>query len=402
MAQTCICTLEPMEHGGVIAKVREVVSLHSHYGHDSHLLYTATNQVPTTGRWDVLRYLLAARPRWQVNCGFRGFAVPDWPMPLWAAYALPLVAARGAIEGAQMHVGVSGSNHCALPLALARKKFVVWIGTLYEEELIGRAAAGDRWAVRMLNSPARAILAWEERLIFERASLILTNGAHTANAVKRDHPATSDRLRVMLYPVDTAVFRPDPSAQLSASPPYLLFTARINDPRKNVSLLFRAFAKVRRAFPNLRLILTGDPPGPQARRALDESGVGNGVEFLGYQPRESLIKLYQDAALFVLPSLQEGLGISMLEALACGLPVVSTRCGGPETVIADGDTGRLVESNSVEAFADAIAQLLSNPAELEAMRVRCARFAVETFSKERIGRNLLSAFRAAYPEHFPG
>ncbi len=400
MAETCICTLEPMEHGGVIAKVREVVSLHSRFGHDSHLLYTATNQVPTTGRWDVLRHLFTARPRWELNCGFRGFAVPDWPVPLWAAYALPLVAARRAIERAQMHVAVSGSNHCALPLALARKRFIVWIGTLYEEELIGRAAAGDRWAARMLNSPARAILAWEERLNFERASLILTNGAHTAQAVKRDHPATADRLRVMLYPVDTAIFHPEPTSRRAASRPYLLFTARINDPRKNVSLLFRAFAKARRSFPDLRLVLTGDPPGPDARRALEESGAGDAIEFVGYQTRESLIKLYQSAELFVLPSLQEGLGISMLEALACGLPVVSTRCGGPESVIADGETGRLVENNNAEAFADAIVQLLSNSADLEAMRERCAHVAVETFSKERTGQDLLSAFRDVYPEYF--
>jgi len=400
MATTCIYTLEPIQHGGVMAKVREVAALQTRFGHAVQLLYTATNQVPTANRWDKLRYFMRTPPRWEMNCGFRGFAVPDWPMPFWASYAVPTLVGLPAIHNSHIHVVVSGSNHCGLPAALLNKKYIVWIGTLYEEELIGRAAAGDTWAKRILTGPAHSILAREEKLIFDRAALILTNGAHTAGAVKREHPSTASRVRVLIYPVDADTFKPDPAPRSIDREPYLLFTARINDPRKNVGLLFRAFARVRTQFPQLRLVLTGDPPEANVLRSLADARVADAVTFAGYQSRESLIKLYQGAELFVLPSSQEGLGISMLEALACGLPVVSTRCGGPESVIVDGLTGRLTPNGDEIALADAILDLLDHPDQLNVMRVQSAAYARDNFSRRVVESRLLDAFQFVYPEYF--
>ncbi len=399
MAQTCIYTLDPAEGGGVPAKMYEVVSLHRRFGHEPCLLYNGTSQLPTRRR-ETLNYLFHTRPQWVTEGDTPGLKLPYWPLPPWAIYLMPLLLARSMIAASQMHVAIAGSNHCGLTPAFLRKKFIVWIGTLYEEELQGKAAAGDRWAQRLLHSPAHSILAWEEKLIFERAALILTNGAHTARNTQAKFPRVADRVRVMLYPVDTALFRPEPARRAQVSCPYLLFTGRLNDPRKNMPLLFRAFALIRTHFPALKLRLTGDPPQPALLQSLAAAGVEDGVEFMGRQPRDALLNLYQGADLFVLPSLQEGLGISMLEALACGVPVVSTRCGGPESIITHGETGLLVENGNAEAFAAAALQLLAHPAELEAMRARCAAFAAATFSKPLIEQKLLAAFRAVYPEHF--
>ncbi len=398
MGRTCIHTLEPIE-GGVPAKVREIVDLHTRAGHDVKLLYTATEQVPL-GRVAMARYFLRARPQWEERQGYSAFAIPAWPLPLWTSYAIPLLAARSVIEHSDMHVIVSGSNHCGLPVALLRKKYLIWIGTLYEEELSGKAAAGDEWAQRVLKGPGLALLRWEERIIFERAALILTNGAHTAEMVRRTYPSVSDRVRVVIYPIDTNVFRPDPSVRRSVSTPYLLFTARINDPRKNLPMLFHAFARVHANRPDLRLVLTGGQPGDSIRRAVRNAGVEDAVQFVGRQTRKALVELYQGAELFVLPSLQEGLCISMLEALACGLPVVSTRCGGPESVIRDGETGLLVENGNPDAMAEAILQLLARPADVDSMRICSVNAAREMFAKDRIWRQLQDAFREIYPEYF--
>ncbi len=399
MANACLYTLEPLEHGGVIAKVREVESILRRHDHDLRLLYTATEQVPTTNARDKINYFIQARPQWETNCGFNGFAIPHYPLPLWLTYALPTFIASRMIRDSDMHIAVSGSNHCALPAALLKKKFIVWIGTLYEEELRGKAAAGDMWAKNLVGSLAWTMLAREEKMIFERAALILTNGAHTADAVSRSHPSAADRVRVVIYPVDTDLFKPDPT-QRDPSRPYLLFTARINDSRKNVGLLFKSFAQVRSRFPNLRLILTGNQPDEAVKRSLREANIEDAVEFVGYQTKENLVNLYQGAELFVLSSSQEGLGISMLEALACGLPVVSTKCGGPESVITSGDNGILVTNGDAAALADGVTELLTNPERLEAMRARCAQFARETFSKNQVERKLLEALRTVYAEHF--
>ena len=400
MTRALLYTLEPLEHGGVIAKVRIVDSLLRRFGHSVELLYTATEQAPTTGRRDVARYFLRARPRWETNCGFQGLAIPHWPLPLGLTYALPWWLGRVPMRRSAIHIVVSGANHCGLPAALARRRYLVWIGTLYREELEGKAAAGDAWARRALRGIGGALLDREERLVFERAAAILTNGPHTAAAVRRQYPQVADKVQVMIYPVDTETFRPDPAVRAAVRRPYLLFTARINDPRKNVGLLLEALARLRGARPDLELVLTGNYPLPSIREKVAALGLETAVRFAGHQTSADLVRLYQGAELFVLSSTQEGLGISLLEAMACGLPAVSTRCGGPEGVLQDGRTGLLVENGNAEAFAGAVLRLLADPAGLDAMRANRVEYARASFARPLIETRLLGAFRAAYPEHF--
>lgn len=400
LVRACIYTLEP-GLGGVLAKVQAVSALLTRFGFEASLVYTAPSRVPE-GRRARLRYFLGARPRWETHQGLRGLAIPAWPLPIWLTYAMPLVGAWHVMRRSHVHVVVSGSSHCGLSAALLRKRYVVWISTLYEDELAAKAKIGDRWAQRVLQSPARRLLARQERLVFGRAALILANGAYAADSVRRVYPQLADRLRVFAYPVDTALFHPDPTARRPGRAPYLLYTGRINDPRKNIGMLLRAFARVRTVRPDLRLVLAGESPGAGVTRALVETGLGDAVHFVGHQPVPALIALYQEAELFVLPSLQEGFGISMLEALACGAPVVATRCGGPESVLIDGVTGRLVANDAPDALAAAILDLLSDPPGLAAMRERCAEFAARNFSRDRADAALLDAFRSVYPEHFSG
>ena len=81
----------------------------------------------------------------------------------------------------------------------------------------------------------------------------------------------------------------------------------------------------------MKLKLVGDKPSASLMALSKSLGIESDIEFLDVRPRDELVDLYRRATLFVMPSRQEGLGIVVLEAMACGLPVVSTRCGGPET-----------------------------------------------------------------------
>jgi glycosyltransferase involved in cell wall biosynthesis len=76
----------------------------------------------------------------------------------------------------------------------------------------------------------------------------------------------------------------------------------------------------------------------------------------------TLAQLYRNASLFVLSSDEEGLGLVILEAMASGLPVVSTRCGGPETAVIEGETGYLTPVRDACALTDAMHMLLDDPA----------------------------------------
>ena len=386
-----------------MAKVRVAVDLLRRCGHAPRLLYTATDQVPTGGWGAKMRYFLGhTRPYLTEFQGYQGIALPHWPLPIWATYALPWFSARNAQKNCVLQVVVSGAVHCGLPAALSGVRFIVWVSTLYADELAGRALAGDRWAVKTSSGLSARILRWEEKLVLERASLVLANGGYVADRIRSSFPAVNKRVRVAIYPVDTDVFQPSGTDSMHPySAPYLLFTGRINDPRKNVGMLFKAFARVRERRPNLKMILTGDQPWENVRAMAADAGVSAEVEFVGRQTESEIVRLYQGAEIFVMSSNQEGLGISVLEAMACGTPVVSTRCGGPESVLKDGDTGFLVPLNDDAAMSERILQLLTDPQLMVSMRHNCVRSAKDNFSRPEVEKILMQAFHDVYPEHFP-
>jgi D-inositol-3-phosphate glycosyltransferase len=155
-------------------------------------------------------------------------------------------------------------------------------------------------------------------------------------------------------------------------------------------MLLRAFAIIRERYPQIRLVLAGEEPDETLRSLTNSLGLGESVVFAGIVSREELIRLYQGAALFVLPSMQEGLGIVVLEAMACGTPVVATRCGGPEGFVTNGKTGKLVDDlYDAEAFVGAVLDVL--PA-AEQLRSRCAAFAEATYSYPAVEERIRQAF----------
>lgn len=124
-------------------------------------------------------------------------------------------------------------------------------------------------------------------------------------------------------------------------------------PEKNVANLVRASARVLARDPSFRLEIAGDGPCREdlVRLAAD-LGVTGAVRFLG-EVRD-VPSLLARAGLFVLPSKTEGISLTLLEAMARGLPVVTTRVGGNPEVVVDGQTGRLVPSEDSEALASAL------------------------------------------------
>ena len=217
-----------------------------------------------------------------------------------------------------------------------------------------------------------------------RAERVLALSYYTARRLKEIEPRAASQIHTMLYPIDVTWFKPNPRQQENpAYGRYLLFTARINDPRKNVAMLLQAFARVRQQHPDLKLVLAGEQPNEALTTLTRELGLAESVLYPGsLMPRsEELLRLYQGATLFVLPSAQEGLGISVLEALACGTPVVATPCGGPEGVVVEGQTGLIVSDlNDPEVFAAGILQLLADQTALSDLRTSCVKFAHEHFA----------------------
>jgi glycosyltransferase involved in cell wall biosynthesis len=180
--------------------------------------------------------------------------------------------------------------------------------------------------------------------------------------------------------------------KLESSHPYILFVGTL-EPRKNVPLLLEAFGLLRREI-DAQLLLVG------ARGWLDEpifeaharSGVGDAARFLGPLGEDDLAVLYSHAGVFVLPSLYEGFGLPVLEAMACGAPVVCSSAG-PLPEIAD-DAALLLPPDDAAAWATSISRVLSDSRLAGSLRQRGFARAV-SFSWEQTAQATREVYREA-------
>lgn len=194
--------------------------------------------------------------------------------------------------------------------------------------------------------------------------------------------------------VDEAFFRPASESNEEAD--YLLSVGRFGDPRKNLPLLFSAYAQVREKIagaPNL--VLAGrTPPDDAAWEHARRLGIDDAIEFRENIPYDELARLYRQANLFILSSNEEGLGLVVLEAMSSGTAVVSTNCGGPSTLIEEGETGYLVPVNDAEALADRIVHLLRHPESRRAMGRRGRERVERHFSQKAAGRRFTENYHS--------
>lgn len=163
--------------------------------------------------------------------------------------------------------------------------------------------------------------------------------------------------------VDADLFRPlDRRAQMKRS--YILCVGRLSDPRKNITLLLEAFAKLAPSLRDeARLVLAGSSGPPEAFWSRVEAlGVREQVSFVSRPEPDTLVRLYQGASVLVSSSDEEGFGVVLLEAMACGVPVISTRSGGPDGIITDGEDGFLVPLGDASAMSARLARVLQEPA----------------------------------------
>jgi glycosyltransferase involved in cell wall biosynthesis len=170
---------------------------------------------------------------------------------------------------------------------------------------------------------------------------------------------------------------------------YILWVGQIYSP-KNLPRILLAFAELRRRFPH-KLVIVGRRSwkAEQELAPIRAHGLASDVILTGYVPDEDLIAIYSMASLLLAPSLYEGFGLCLLEAMACGCPVVTSRAGScPEVV---GDAAPLVDPRDVAGIADAAATILSYP-QLAQMLVESGLRRAKEFSWERCARETLALF----------
>jgi glycosyltransferase involved in cell wall biosynthesis len=160
--------------------------------------------------------------------------------------------------------------------------------------------------------------------------------------------------------VFNAVPLPDLRAAASSdAEPCVVFLGRLGN-RKGAFDLLRAFQEVIKTVPNVQLVCAGDGELEKARELADELGIGEHIEIPGWIGPNAKEHLLRRATLFVLPSYAEGLPMSLLEAMAAGLPVVTTNVGGIPDIVTNGVEGFVIEPGDVAALGVAMTSILQD------------------------------------------
>lgn len=207
----------------------------------------------------------------------------------------------------------------------------------------------------------------------------------------------NERLRVIPVGVDVEQFTPLTDGQ-RPNENSILYVGRIHE-TKGVDILLHAMRLLVNRNPAAQLSLIGGSFYRQTQVQQDrlislseELGLAKHVRFLGIQSHREVAEAMRRATLLVLPSRRETLGSVLIEALACGTPVVATRCGGPEDVVTD-DVGMLVPTEDPVSLAEAMETMLAHRGDYDSQYLR--RYAAEKFSWQRVASQTIELYRSA-------
>ncbi len=301
---------------------------------------------------------------------------------------------RRVLKSYDRIIAVGGTPLIAHPAASIGKPFILWCA----DDL-----NGDREArVNAMSGPRRIIdkalvmpkLVQQQSLVLQAGMPLLGVSKYTTSRLNLHVKETNADIRHMPIPIETDFFKPSTSKQRGA----MGFAGRISDSRKNAKLLFEAFKELRRREVLNELHIAG-PIDDFAVDLIGAIGISESVQMHGDLNRDKLRAMYQSLEVFAITSSREGLGISALEAMACGVPVVSTRCGGPEDFVKDGVTGYISSTSPVE-FADCVCRLLEDKKNYRQMSNECRRLVSKDFSVVEFSRVLDQAWKSVWSEDY--
>lgn len=258
----------------------------------------------------------------------------------------------------------------------------------------------------------------------EAVDAVVAVSDHIARLFRESFPTYRGKVVTAYNGVNVEDFQPAPSRNIDGDEALpILFVGRVS-PEKGIHTLIEAFAQIVSRVERARLIIVGgratlredfivsissDPLVRALNRFYNGSvsseyqqhldslisrlKLTDKVRFLGHVPHKELPERYRLSRIVVNPSLSESFGISIVEGMACGLPVVGTKVGGMLETILNGETGLLVEPERPDLLAEAVVSLLNDPEKADRMGGKGRARAVKHFSWRARAERLLSAYR---------
>jgi len=228
-----------------------------------------------------------------------------------------------------------------------------------------------------------------ELKLLKRSDMITTVSHHVAQEL-REYGVNPNEVTVIGNGVDETIFTP---IKNKTEDRYILYTGRLGY-RKGLFDLIDCGKYICEKYPDVTFVIPGKGAllGKLQKR-VEEIDLQERFKFLGYVDRERLINLYQNATIHVIPSHYEGLPTVLLEAMACGLPVVATAVSGNLDVLSHGENGILISPKKPKEMADAVSMLLDDD-EMRRILGKAARRTIEErYTWDRTCQKILKVYR---------
>ena len=231
------------------------------------------------------------------------------------------------------------------------------------------------------------------------ATLIVTISEYSLKKIKEHYQVDASKVRIVPNGVAIEKFKPLEDTQAAkqnfelTNQPTVLFVGSLI-PRKGLTFLVEAARKVVKEKQTTQFLIVGEGPlHSQLTKMLASANLTAHFRFLGKVSDDLLPSVYNCADVFVLPSIQEGQGIVLLEAQACGKPVVAFDLGGINEAVHNGVTGLLVPLGNTEALANALLKLLDDESLRVRMGVSGRRFVSDFFTWDTCAEKMLKVYQ---------
>jgi len=277
--------------------------------------------------------------------------VPSYPSPFW----LHGIWVNRLFRSLESHFDLLHVHGALVPLMHTSLPVVFTCHGAIKKDLENMPVKSFHFLV--VKILARQLFNAERSLL--RQADVITADSHACAEDLRKYHSIGEEIIITANGVDTTFFAPNPAIKIDEK--YILYTGRLETIKGLVTLVESA-NYVCQKYNNLKYVLTGKGTIEKVLRTrVNQLGLDQNFHFAGHiSDRNRFLQYYQKASIFVLPSLQEALPTSLLEAMSCGVACIATDVGGNSEVITDGVSGLLVPPRNPKSLAEATLKLLDD------------------------------------------
>ena len=279
----------------------------------------------------------------------------------------------------------------------AINRLVPTIATIHHPVTVDR-----KIAIRSVSPPWEKMKQWRwysfigmQKRVARSLARIITVSKSAKKDISRDFNIPMEKFSIVPNGIDTKLFYP--IADIEREKNRVIVTNSADTPLKGLFFLFQAVAELAK-IQDIHVTVVGEPKKDgDIVKLVSELGIGQRINFTGRIDGQEFVRQYARATIAVIPSVYEGFGLPVGEAMACGVPVISTTGGAlPEVV---GDAGVLVPPADSAALAGAIHELLGNPKKAKKLGLAGYRRVQEHFTWERAAEKTVAAYREVLDGH---